>query len=250
MGSDPIYVPVSKAAEILECETEKVHELCDQGLVRRKLEGDEATVRREDIEEVYRLHLVGELRPGELVRRLLFAEQKLARLEGAVNLLFEVNQLAGSRFAEMDDPELHQVYGDVVDAMSETEWHVDRMIDLGEVFLRITEVEISRLNEILQIDCAWKPFYRLCLKMTRELGVSVEVDTNLEMQRARDLLYQGRKNLQTIAILFIENKAQLGPSRELLAKMAAADVEGFDTLAKQMSSTAPTKHGKLKLISS
>lgn len=246
MGSDPIYIPVSKAAGVLDCETDKVHELADQGLIRRKLEGDEAFVRRDDIEEVYRLQLVGELRPGELVRRLLFAEQKISRLEGAVNLLFEVNQLAGSRFAQMDDPELHQVYGDVVDALGEDHWELNGIISFGEAFLKITEVEIDRLNDLLQLDRAWMPFYQLCLKLTRFIGVSAELDTNLEMQRARDLLYQGRKNLQTIAILFIERKAQLGPSRELLAKMAATDVEGFDTLAKQMISTSPRK--KLKII--
>lgn len=239
MGSDPIYIPVSKAAGILDCETQKVHDLCDQGLIRRKLEGDEALVRRDDIEEVYRFQLVGELRPGELIRRLLFAERKIAKLEGAMNMLFEINGLAGSRFTPMDDSEIHELYGAVVDALGEETWEVKQLVTFGEQFLRITEVEVERINDLLQIDNAWMPFYRLCLKLTRFVGLSSDLDTNLEMQRVRDLLYQGRRNLQTIGILFIEHKAQLGPSRELLAKMAAVDVEMFDTLAKQLVNTTP-----------
>jgi len=237
MGSDPIYVPISKASKILDCEESKVHELCDQGLVRRKLEGDVASVRREDIEEVYRLQLVGELRPGELIRRLLFAERKIAKLEGAVNMLYEINGLAGSRFSPMDDPEIHNLYGVVVDALGEDYWTVDQLVVFGEYFLRITEVEVERLNDLLQLDSSWMPFYRLCLKLTKFVGLSEDLDTNLEMQRVRDLLYQGRKNLQTIGVLFIEHKAQLGPSRELLAKMASADIDDFDTLAKQLITT-------------
>ena len=246
MGSKPIHIPVTKAAELLDCEPAKVHELADQGLVRRTFEGDTALVRREDIEEVYRLQLVGELRPGELVRRLLFAEQKIIRLEGAVNLLYEINQLAGSRFSLMEDAELHSIYSSVIDALGETHLEREMMVEFGEIFLRITEVEIDRLNELAQIDHAWKPFYRLCLKLSREVGVSRKLDKDLELQRIRDLLHQGRRNLQTIAILFIEQKAQLGPSRELLAKMAAADIESFDALAKQMVSAAYTG-GKLSL---
>lgn len=229
MESDPIYITVSEASRILDCEVDRIHELLHDHAIRGKREGDLTYVRQEDIAELLRMEMIG-IRMPELVKRLLFLETKVGRLETSMNQLYEVNGLAASRFSTMTDTELHELYVNVTSMLKEEEWPIDRMLQLCEVFIKITEVEVEKLNEILKLDNAWFPFYRLALTLTSYVGKREDLEVNYELQKVRDLLHVGRRNLQTIAVLFIHQKAALGPSRELLAKMAAVDLEAFDVL--------------------
>lgn len=233
MESDAIYITVSEAARILDCEVDRIHELLHDHAIRGKREGDLTFVRQEDISELLRMEMIG-IRMPELVKRLLFLETKVGRLETSLNRLYEINELSSSRFASMNDRELHELYVNVTSMLKEEEWPIERMLRLCEVFIKITEVEIERLNDILRLDNAWFPFYRLSLELTSYVGKRNDLELNYNLQKVRDLLYVGRKNLQTIAILFIHQKAALGPSRELLAKMAAVDVEAFDVLVADL----------------
>lgn len=246
MGSNVKFIPITKAAEILGCPAKKVHALADQGLVRRTLEEDNAYVSQEDIAEIHRLNIAGELKPGELVRRLLFAERKLERLEATINLLLEVNGLAASRFVGMNDPDLLSLFQNVEEALGEEQWPTKVMANFCEVFIKITEIEIDRLNEMLNVDHSWETFYRLCLKMTKHVAQSDKLSTDLELQRVRDLLHMGRRNLSTIAVLFVEKAGQIGPSHKLLARLASSDIELFDNLAKQLK--GKSKRGHLALV--
>lgn len=242
MGSDVKYILVSQAAKILGCTTKKVHDLLDQGLMRWRAEGDNILVNQEDLAEIHRLNIAGEMKPGELVRRILFLEQKVLRLEGAINLLLEVNGQAASRFIHLEDNSLINLHENAMLAVGQETWTVEEMLKYSEVFMKITEVEIDRLNELMSIDHSWQTFYRLCLDMTRYVGQHEDLQNNLDLQRIRDLLHFGRKNLSTIAVLFVEKAAQLGPSRKLLAKMAASDIELFDHLAKQLKGSSRQGH--------
>ena len=237
MGSDPVYITVTEATRILDCEPDKIYELLDDHAIRGRRDGDTAYVRQEDIAELLRLDMIG-IRFPEMVKRMLFLETTVSRLQNSINLLFEINNLSASRFTTMSDEELGNLYNTTLSILKEEEWSIDRMLQLCEVFLKITEVEIYRLNEILSLDNTWLPFYRLALRLTAYVGRHDALETSFELQKVRDLLYGGRKNLQTIAILFIEQKAQLGPSRELLSKMAATDMEAFDVLIRQIASPA------------
>jgi hypothetical protein len=86
MGSDVKYLLVSEAAKILGFSSKRVHDLLDQGLMRWKAEGDNIFVRQEDLADIHRLNIAGEMKPGELIRRLLFVEQKVQRLENAEDM--------------------------------------------------------------------------------------------------------------------------------------------------------------------
>lgn len=238
MGSNPKeFIPVSKAARILHCPQEKIHDLCDQGLIRRKYEGDSCHVRAVDVTEIHRLNIAGEIPPGDMIRRLLFLEREVERLKEAVNMLFEVNGLAASRFVKMEDGHLLNLYQIIERELGEEDWPTDRLLSFCEIFIKITEIEIDRLNEMLKIDHSWQTLYQLCINVTRFVAAHPQLSTNLELQRVRDLLVVSRKNLSTIAVLFIEKAAQLGPSQKLLQHLASNDIDSFDDLARQMKKT-------------
>ena len=97
------FMSASKAARILTCSVERLHELCDQGLIYRQCEGDNVFVRTSDVMELKRLDIIGEIKPGEMIKRLLMMETTVSRLESTLNMLLEVNEIASSRFSEMSN---------------------------------------------------------------------------------------------------------------------------------------------------
>lgn len=247
MGSNPKeFIPVSKAAGILHCPPKKVHDLCDQGLVRRKYKGDSCYVRAVDVTEIHRLNIAGEIPPGDMIRRLLFLEREVERLKEAVNMLFEVNGMVASRFSKMEDDQLIQLYQVVENELGEEDWPAERLLSFCEIFIKVTEIEIDRLNDMLKVDHSWQTFYQLCMKVTRFVATHQDLSSSLELQRIRDLLVVARKNLSTIAVLFVERAAELGPSQKLLQHLASNDIDAFDELAKQMKKTG--RRGRLAAV--
>ena len=228
------FVPVSKAAAILACSQERIHELCDQGLIRRHCEGDQVYVRSEDVAELRRLDIVGEMKPGEMVRRLLMLEQEVRRLQGAVGILYEVNRLAASRFVEMNDEQIVEFYEMINELLGESDLDPAQMSEMAEMLMRMTEVEIDRLNELLNLDNAWLPFMEICLHLTRSVISHSELATSIELQKIHTKLIMARRNLTGIAMFFIEKAGVLGPSRKLLAKIAEADLDAFDIIARKV----------------
>jgi len=235
MESQPKFVSPEHASELLGVTTERVEQLCDEGLLRRRSTDTGGwEVQQEDLVEIHQLNLAGMMRPGALVRKVLLLEREVSRLKSSLELLYEVNGLSASRFVGLSDIELAQIYRNVVQECGNTTWTMERMLSLAEVFIRLSEIDVDRLNDLLGLTNGWLPFYQLCLKLTRFVGRQETLKTELRVQQLHDLLWMARKNLQTIAIMFIEQKALLGPSRELLAVMAAQDVDAFDELAKQL----------------
>lgn len=237
MGSDHKYILASKASKILNCPIDRIHKYCDGGVVRWRHDGDTLLVAQEDIADIHRLNLAGEMKPGEMIRRLLFVEREVERLRMAVNKLYEINNLSASRFSKMDGSDLVSLYNNIVEMIGEETWPIPRMAETSEVFIKITELEIDTINDLLGVDNSWQPFFELCLQMTRYVSTHPDLSTDLNLQRVRDLLYASRKNLSAIAVLFVEKAATFGPSKKLLAKLAKTDLELFDHLAKQLKAT-------------
>lgn len=238
MGSESTYILVTKAANVLGCDAERVHELCDQGLIRREMKENEVLVRREDVAEIHRLNLLGVIAPGEIIRRLVIAEREIERLRLSVDMLYEINNLSASRYHRLSDEKLYEIYERVMSGSEKDQWSIEEMAYLADVFGKISELEIDRLNEILEIDHSWKHFYALCLRVTRHVATHKLLDTNLNLQRIRDLLTVGRKNLSTIAVLFIEKAGQMKTSYKLLESMANTDIEAFDTIVRSIKKPA------------
>ena len=242
MTNDQKIIPISKAAEILQCSEARVHELADQSLIRRQHEGDQCYVFSSDIADLRRLDIVGEMRPGEMVRRLLMLEQQVLRLQASLQLVYEVQGLAASRFNDMEDVELVSLY-DVVVLLVDNELDVAKVDEISELLMQITEVEIDRLNSLQNLDNSWLPFMELCHRMTRQIVSDPELATSYPHQRAHAKLVMAKKNIMTIAMFFIERAGVLGPSRKLLAKVAAVDIDAFDFVARKVK-----REGKLSLV--
>lgn len=239
--ADQKFITITKAASILSCEADKIHDLCDQGLVRRHFEGDQVYVRHEDIAEIRRLDIVGEMKPGEMVRRLIMAEQEVRRLQASVKMLYEVMGLASSRFSDMSDDQLLSFYNMINDLLGE-EIDNAQIDELAEALMKVTEVEVDRLNELLNLDNSWLPFLDLCTSLSRSIISKKELPTDINLQRTHAKIVMARKNLTTVGMFFIEKAGVLTPSRKLLAKVAAADMDAFDIIARKMK-----KEGKLKV---
>lgn len=229
MQGDQKFVPIDYAAKTLNCSTERVHELCDQGLIRRHNEGDICYVREDDVAEVRCLNVYDEMDHGELVRRLVMLEAQVQRLEAAVDKLFTVNDIASSPLIGMEDNELLHLYV-VVHGMRAESQDLDTLEGIVEVMMQLTETEISRINELQDSTDTWLSFMELCVDTTRRVVSSPDLATNLQLQRINAKLVMARKNLATIATFFITKTGGV-PDGERLAKMGMYDLEAFDVVA-------------------
>lgn len=239
MGSKDEYILLSRAASILGWPQDKLQDIISQGIVNWKIEGDSIYVNQADVADIHRLNIAGVMKPGELIRRLLFLERKVDRLELTMDMMLESSGLSASRFRMMTDKELQDLYDNAVGMLAEDKWTKDEMTPFCEVFVKISEVEIDRLNAIISLDHSWQTFYELCIRMTRHVASHPQLGNSLDLQRIRDLLSAGRKNLSTIAVLFVDKVAQVGPTRTLLERLAVSDLEAFDALARKIGKKTP-----------
>jgi len=240
------WIPVQQAAQKLGCRVESVQELIGQGLLRKLSNGDKLYVHDSDIDDIVRLHGGAEMPPEEQRRRIVFLEQKVSRLEEALELMFQVNQMSSSRMETMEDEDLLKLYHSIVETEIAKEWTLHRILSCCEVFMRISEVEIERLNDLVDTKTSWRPFYELCLKQLRYVTTHEEFPVDINMQRSRDLLSRGRMNLRELAVLFIELEADKESSYEMLASVAKTDIDAFDALMRQMKKR--NNRGRLSLL--
>lgn len=232
------WISAKSAADELGLDIESIEYLANDNFLRRLTDGNQLYIHRSDVERIRELRKAAEVDPEELTRRVLILENIVERLTDSVNLLYEANGMHATRFDGMDDGDLMLLRENINQELARDTWPIDRLLSCCEVFLRLSEIEVERLNKITDDNHTWRPFYELCLKQSRFVGEHPKLDTNIDLQRCRDLLAQGRLNLRTIATIFIEMSHADSPSHELIAAVAAADMDMFDTLAKQLKGKA------------
>lgn len=231
-----VWIPIQEAAEKLRCDTDAVRELAKRAVVRQLTDGDVIYVRSDDIDEVVSLQGGIKMSHEEMQRRLILMERQVSRLQGALDLMLQVNQMSGAHLEPMDDDRLLMLFINICEQLKEEAWPIQRLLSCCEVFVRISDDEIERLNELAQTSSSWRPFYELCLKQLRYVTTHSEFTIDVNLQRCRDLLWRGRSNLRAIAVISIEINAAQDTSQRMLARLAAADVEEFDALVKQFKS--------------
>jgi hypothetical protein len=111
--------------------------------------------------------------------------------------------------------------------------------------MRLSEIEIEKLNELTETKDTWKPFLMLCLKQIQYVTTHPDFPYDIDLQHARDLLCRGRHNLRSIAVVCIELDHAQGTTKELLANMAASDIDAFDTMVRQLK--ARSRRGNLQI---
>ena len=240
------WISSESAADELGLDIASIEHLANDNFLRKLTVGNQLYIHRSDVERIRQLRKAAEVDPEELTRRVLILENIVERLTDSVNLLYEANGMHATRFEDIDDGDLIFLRENVAQELDHDSWPIDRLLSCCEVFLRLSELEVERLNKITNDNHAWRPFYELCLKQSRYVTEHPKFDVDIELQRCRDLLSQGRQNLRSIATIFIELSHQDSPSHELIAAVAAADMDMFDTLVKQLK--AKTGTGSLELL--
>ena len=232
-NADQFISPV-EAAKLIERTPEDVINLCNEGLIRRKSTGQRILVRRGDVEEVRETNLHSVVRPKGIVSRLLMLERKVKALTNALDLLGAVNGMTSNSLDELDQQDLLALAEMAKKALLKEKWDTEEMLRFSEVFLRMSDSDIIRLNDSLGTHDSWRVFYELCLHMSiyaREADLEPGRDTDT----VRALLQKGLRNLRSIGVLFIENAAYLKSSDELLRSTMSHDLAQFDTLIRQLN---------------
>lgn len=236
---DDLFITVVEAARILGRTPEEVISLCNEGLIARRSTGTEITVRQSDVNEVLETNLNDMARPRDLVRMVLTLQREVRALQSAVDLMGKVNGMLSSSLSEVPTPDLVGLMETARTSAQKESWEAQELLAFSEVFLRMADSDILRLNDMLGVHDAWRTFYVLCLKMcwyVRDAGL----EPNRDLETAQVLLQRGLRNLRSIGVMFVENAEFLKTSRELLERTLSHDLAEFDTLIKQLKSAEPS----------
>ena len=234
---DP-FITLAEAAEILSRTPEEVNSLCNEGFIRRRSTGDVILVHVKDVEEVRETNFHNIARPKELVQKVLILEREVASLRKTVDLMGKVNGLLSSSLDDMDSGKLFQLSGVVSQFLDKESYTLDEMLQFSEIFMRVADSDIVRLNDLLGTHDTWRNFYELCLKMA-VFSRECDIPKCRDLETVQVLLSRGLRNVRSIGVLFVENSAFLLSSKELLEKTMGHDIAGFDMLIKKLKSKEP-----------
>jgi hypothetical protein len=236
------FMDMAEAAEILNCTEERIEYLCTSGSLRHQLTSEGRRVHIGDVDEARRLSAEGALPMSELTRKVVFLEAQVQRLEEAVNVLFSINGMLASRFSKMTNSQLVDLFHVLDRDIGVNVWPVERLLNYCEIFIRIGEDEVHRINVALDIDNSWLVFYELLMNVSKFVANHPELETNLDLQRVKELLAVGRKNIRDVSRYFIERSGESSTSQRLLYDLASNDVDMFDDLARQLKAKSPRGH--------
>lgn len=129
-------------------------------------------------------------------------ESKVAVLERQVAFLLQVNGFHLSEMRKIADRELLRLYQDAVQLISVVKGTALEVVERwAEIFLQLSEVEMTRLQPIVGFDHTWEPFYLLCTKMMTRVRQSKEIGTSIRVQQLFSLLEKGRQNLRECGVV-------------------------------------------------
>lgn len=237
MGSSPDpFINLVEAAKLLGRTPEMVNSLCDDGLIRRRSTGREIMVHAKDVQDVADTNMHSIARPKELVRKVLILERQVASLQRTVDLMGKVNGFLSSSLDCFDETNLLQLSEKVSQFLDKDEFSVGELLQFSEIFLRVSDSDIVRLNKVLGNDDNWQDFYKLALKMT-VFSRECKLPMSRDLETAQVLLSRGLRNVRSIGVLFVENASLLKSSRELLEECLGHDLVGFDLLIKKLKNS-------------
>lgn len=129
-------------------------------------------------------------------------ESKVAVLEKQVAFLLQVNGFHLSEMRKIADQDLLRLYQDAVQLISVIKGTALEIIERwAEIFLQLSEVEMTRLQPIIGFDHTWEPFYLLCTKMMTKVRQSKEIGSSIRVQQLFALLEKGRQNLRECGVV-------------------------------------------------
>ena len=170
------------------------------------------------------------LSPSTFRQEMRVMEQKVKRLESAVNLLYEINSLAGNDLHSLTDNSLVELLGNIESLLSQPDWSLSTLLSCAEVYLRLSEAEIQRLEEMTQRKNAWLPFLELAIRQHKRVLESAEVKSNYEWSRCCSLLSRGKDNIRSISLSLTALTQDPHPLTQLVHRINTIELDTFDKI--------------------
>jgi hypothetical protein len=237
--SGPRWVSYLSAAEKLGITLSEVEALVQSHLVRSLDDGEAKFVAESDLDELSSLKELPPVDTARLARNQALIDQRVHRLEEAVNLLFEANQFTSFNMGYLDDQTLIELYGNILQMLEQPEWPLPRLLNCAEVYHKLTEVEVERLIELSGQEHPWRPFLELCVKQLVWLAKQPSLLEQYEWARARDLIHHGLGQLRRLTIAYCSLKGDPSPLVALAAQACREDTDLIDILVCKNYSKTP-----------
>jgi len=142
-------------------------------------------------------------------------EARISNLETQVRFLIRVNGLELSALRNAPDEELLKYYQDAVQLLGlrEQQFDPDVISVWGELFCQLSEYELVRLQEIVEYDHTWEPFYTLSIKMLTAIRQRKGFSRSVDLKNLYAFLEKARKNLRDAAIIMTKKYPETLPER-------------------------------------
>lgn len=150
---------------------------------------------------------------SDLSARLSTLEAQVSSLERLVQFLMQINGLDLSGLRRASDQELLVYYQDAVLLLGvpPAQIDVEVMKRWAEIYIQLSEYELTRVKLLVEYDHTWQPFYQGCLRMMTAVRQSKDFLANVDLQTVYGVLDRGRRNLRETAIIMIQNAATTPP---------------------------------------
>lgn len=131
---------------------------------------------------------------------------KVSDLERQVKWLMQINGLDLSALRTAPDETLLKYYQDCVQLLGipPTKYPEQVVGVWSENLALLSELELTRLQEIVGYEHTWEPFYTLTLRILTGLRQNKAFGKDPSMQQTYAFVDRSRRNLREIAVLMIE----------------------------------------------
>lgn len=146
-------------------------------------------------------------------QRLL--EARISVLERQVQFLLRVNGIDLSELRSVPDEKLLKYYQDAVQLLGLRAKQLPPEVieSWANLFCQISEYETARLQNIVDYEHTWEPFYHLCVRMMTSIRQHKDFAADLGLQHLYGLLDRSRRNLREIAIIMIKKYPDTLPAK-------------------------------------
>lgn len=150
---------------------------------------------------------------ADLAARISTLEAQVSSLERLVQFLMQVNGLDMSALRRATDQELLAYYQDaaLLLAVPPTEIDPEVMKRWAEIYIQLSEYELTRVKHLVEYDHPWQPFFQGCLRMMTAVRQTKGFTTTLDLQTLYGVLDRGRRNLREAAVVMIQNASSEPP---------------------------------------
>jgi len=133
-------------------------------------------------------------------------EARISNLESQVTFLLRVAGLELSKLRTAPDEELLKYYRDATQLLGlEARQFAPEVCELwAELFCQLSEFEFVRLQEIVDYEHTWEPFYNLVIRMMTAVRRAKGFMRNGTLKQLYAYLEKGRKSLRDSAVIMIK----------------------------------------------